>query len=106
MARIGIIGAMEEEVTYLKSIAEEKTERDGFVSGKIGGKDVVVVMSGIGKVNAAASTQLAIATLGRGSSGSSGRRTSSTRGLRARLARGWRCWTWWRPRTRSTTTST
>ena len=64
MARIGIIGAMEEEVTYLKSIAAEKTERDGFVSGKIGGKDVVVVMSGIGKVNAALCAQRLIREFG------------------------------------------
>lgn len=53
MAKIGIIGAMAEEVEYLKSIAENKKEKDGFVTGTIEGKEVVIVMSGIGKVNAA-----------------------------------------------------
>ena len=57
MTKIGIIGAMAEEVEYLKSIATEKSETKSgglsFVTGKIGGKDTVIVMSGIGKVNAA-----------------------------------------------------
>ena len=64
MQRIGIIGAMDEEVSYLKSIAEDKTEKDGFVSGKIGGKEVVIVMSGIGKVNAALCAQRLIREFG------------------------------------------
>ena len=53
---IGIIGAMEEEVAHLKEAMQvEKTvERAAmtFVKGKLDGKDVVVVRSGIGKVNA------------------------------------------------------
>lgn len=64
MAKIGIIGAMDEEVAYLKSIATEKTEKDGFVCGKIDGKEVVVVMSGIGKVNAALCAQKLILQFG------------------------------------------
>lgn len=61
---IGIIGAMEEEVTALKA-AMEQVETScvagmTFVKGKLGGKDAVVVRSGIGKVNAAACTQLLI----------------------------------------------
>ncbi|WP_406032555.1 5'-methylthioadenosine/adenosylhomocysteine nucleosidase [Treponema saccharophilum] len=61
MTKIGIIGAMAEEVEYLKSIATEKSETKSgglsFVTGKIGGKDAVIVMSGIGKVNAALCAQ-------------------------------------------------
>ena len=53
---IGIIGAMEEEVAHLKEAMQvEKTvERAAmtFVKGKLDGKDVVVVRSGIGKENA------------------------------------------------------
>lgn len=54
---IGIIGAMDSEVRTLKSMIEscETSEVSGltFYSGKLNGKDVVVVQSGIGKVNAA-----------------------------------------------------
>lgn len=53
---IGIIGAMEEEVTLLKEMTSVKktTEVSGmeFVEGTIGGNNVVIVQSGIGKVNA------------------------------------------------------
>jgi adenosylhomocysteine nucleosidase len=53
---IGIIGAMEEEVELLLSkISEKKSKTLGpfsFTSGKLGGKDVVVLLCGIGKVNA------------------------------------------------------
>ena len=62
LSRIGIIGAMEEEVSGLKeSMAEVRTEiRAGmtFYEGKLAGKDAVVVCSGIGKVNAAACAQI------------------------------------------------
>lgn len=51
---IGIIGAMDSEVSILKgNIAELKAEKISgieFFSGKIFGKDVVVAKSGIGKV--------------------------------------------------------
>lgn len=54
---IGIIGAMEEEVAALKEAMEiEKTEEltgMTFVKGKLCDRDVVVVRSGVGKVNAA-----------------------------------------------------
>lgn len=60
--KTGIIGAMEEEVAQLKERMEgvEKTVRAGmtFLSGTIGGKPVVVVRSGIGKVNAAICAQI------------------------------------------------
>ena len=60
--KIGIIGAMEEEVAHLKEAMQvEKTvERAAmtFVKGKLDGKDVVVVRSGIGKVNAGICAQI------------------------------------------------
>ena len=52
---IGIIGAMDEEVAILKKSMEvqDTMERAGmtFVKGIMSGKEVVVVRSGIGKVN-------------------------------------------------------
>ena len=54
--RIGIIGAMDEEVNPLKDALEGvKTNKIAgmeFYEGKLGGKDVVVVKCGMGKVNA------------------------------------------------------
>ena len=54
---IGIIGAMESEVRTLKEMIQgcETSVVSGmtFYSGKLEGKDIVVVQSGIGKVNAA-----------------------------------------------------
>ena len=59
---IGIIGAMEEEVAVLKeSMDIEKVVEYAsmqFYKGVICGKKVVVVRSGIGKVNAAVCTQI------------------------------------------------
>ena len=53
MNKIGIIGAMEEEVAILKDKMTEVSvlERAGmeFFSGKLSGHEVVVVRSGIGK---------------------------------------------------------
>ena len=61
---IGIIGAMELEVEKLKAAMTDTREivfaGMNFVSGKLCGKDVVVVRSGVGKVNAAICTQLLI----------------------------------------------
>lgn len=59
---IGIIGAMEEEVTKLKNkmsnvTVTHKASMDFYV-GTILGKEVVVVRSGIGKVNAGICTQI------------------------------------------------
>ncbi len=60
--RIGIIGAMEEEVTLLRETIEvEKTEVFGgceYTIGRLHGKEVVLLQSGIGKVNAAMSTAI------------------------------------------------
>ncbi|WP_081674277.1 5'-methylthioadenosine/adenosylhomocysteine nucleosidase [Butyrivibrio sp. VCD2006] len=54
--KIGIIGAMEEEVGYLKEQIEGKkvTEVAGmeFCEGTMDGKKVVIVQCGVGKVNA------------------------------------------------------
>lgn len=61
---IGIIGAMEEEVALLKEAMDiEKTVSYAsmdFCKGKLYGKDVVVVKSGIGKVNAAVCAQILV----------------------------------------------
>ena len=55
--RIGIIGAMEEEVNILKQRMEQQKQYNihghKFFTGKIAGKEVVLLRSGIGKVNAA-----------------------------------------------------
>ena len=62
MKRIGIIGAMEIEVAQLKTMMENIviTTKAGmdFYAGTINGKEVVVVQSGIGKVNAGMCTQI------------------------------------------------
>ncbi len=59
---IGIIGAMDEEVAQIKEAMDEvniyRQASMEFVSGHIFGRKVVVVKSGIGKVNAAICTQI------------------------------------------------
>ncbi|WP_040727351.1 5'-methylthioadenosine/S-adenosylhomocysteine nucleosidase [Thiomicrorhabdus sp. Kp2] len=60
--KIAIIGAMEEEVSLLRSKLENQTTEvhAGFeyYMGHIGDKEIVLLRSGIGKVNAAISTAL------------------------------------------------
>ncbi|WP_026676387.1 5'-methylthioadenosine/S-adenosylhomocysteine nucleosidase [Fictibacillus gelatini] len=62
--RIGIIGAMEEEVIILRDQLQNKEERQlagcEFYAGQINGIDIVLLKSGIGKVNAAIGTTLLI----------------------------------------------
>ena len=62
--RYGVIGAMTEEVEMLKKdmVISNTVELYGvsFYEGKLAGKKVVVVYSGIGKVNAAVTTSLLI----------------------------------------------
>ncbi len=62
--RVGIIGAMEEEVSLLLSAMGEKTEEEWagmrFCAGKLGGQDAVVVQCGMGKINAAVCAQILI----------------------------------------------
>ena len=61
---IGIIGAMDEEVQQIVDVMEvtkvEEKASMTFNSGKFSGKDVVIVRSGIGKVNAAVCTQILV----------------------------------------------
>jgi len=61
---IGIIAAMENEVRDIKSVMEDsiKIIHGGmtFIKGKIHQKEIVVVKSGVGKVNAAICTQILI----------------------------------------------
>ena len=64
MKKIGIIGAMDIEVAGLKADMEIKREirkaKMDFCEGVVKGHDVVVVKSGIGKVNAAVCTQILV----------------------------------------------
>ncbi len=64
MKIIGVIGAMDEEVAVLKGRMEDvvTSVRAGmtFHEGRLFGKDAVVVQSGIGKVNAAACSQILV----------------------------------------------
>ena len=59
---IGIIGAMDEEIALLLENMSDKKEQTIantlFVQGKLSGKDVVLLKSGIGKVNAAMATTI------------------------------------------------
>ena len=63
---IGIIGAMDIEVIQLKeqieNVVVETISGVDFYKGTLQGKDVVVAVSGIGKVNAAVCTQTMILT--------------------------------------------
>ena len=59
---LGIIGAMDEEVAMIKAqltdVQVESRAAMDYYKGKLEGKEVVVVRSGIGKVNAAMCTQI------------------------------------------------
>jgi adenosylhomocysteine nucleosidase len=61
---LGIIGAMDEEVSKLKEVMEDVSISSkacmDFYKGRLSGKDVVVVRSGIGKVNAGICTQILV----------------------------------------------
>lgn len=62
MTKIGIIGAMDEEIEILKGLMEIDDEVNIagmiFYTGKLQNKNVILVRSGIGKVNAAVCTQV------------------------------------------------
>lgn len=64
MKKIGIVVAMEEECEAIESIMNNKEVQEiynlRFIVGKIGKKECVLVQSGIGKVNAARTTQVMI----------------------------------------------
>ena len=61
MKKIGIIGAMELEVETLKSkmnVVKQQKSKYGIFEGTLNGVEVVIVRSGIGKVNAGICTQI------------------------------------------------
>lgn len=62
MGLVAIIGAMDEEVADIKSwmtdIASDDVAGCEFITGKLDNTDVVLLKSGIGKVNAAVSTSV------------------------------------------------
>ena len=62
MTKLGIIGAMQEEIETLLHLMEKKTEKEiagsVFHDGILEGLPVTVVQCGIGKVNAALCTQI------------------------------------------------
>lgn len=64
MSKIGIIAAMQEEKDEIKNIMENITYKNiydlEFIEGIIGKKDIVLVESRVGKVNAARTTQILI----------------------------------------------
>ncbi|SHJ94756.1 5'-methylthioadenosine/adenosylhomocysteine nucleosidase [Paramaledivibacter caminithermalis] len=64
MTKIGIIGAMDEEIEILKDfmIMEDTKNIAGmnFYIGKLKNKEIILVRSGIGKVNAAVCTQILV----------------------------------------------
>lgn len=64
MKKIGIIAAMKEEMNEIKNIMTNIIENQiyglQFIEGNINNKECVLVQSGIGKVNAARTTQILI----------------------------------------------
>lgn len=64
MKHIGIIGAMEEEIQALREQLSDVKETTiagmTFCEGTLSGKDVILVRSGIGKVNMAICTQILV----------------------------------------------
>lgn len=59
---IGIIGAMDEEISAIKNklsnIKERKYFNNSFFEGSLNGNEIVLLKSGIGKVNASVSTTI------------------------------------------------
>lgn len=64
MAKYGIIAAMQEEMQEIEYIMTEKEIKKiyelNFIKGKINNTEVVLVKAGVGKVNAARTTQILI----------------------------------------------
>ena len=64
MAKYGIIAAMQEEMQEIKNIMTEKEVQRiyelNFINGKINNTEAVLVEAGVGKVNAARTTQILI----------------------------------------------
>ena len=65
---LGIIGAMDEEVLEIKNaladVSVEQAAGMEFYRGRVNNKEVVVVRSGIGKVNAAVCSQILVDKFG------------------------------------------
>ncbi|MEA1980452.1 MAG: 5'-methylthioadenosine/adenosylhomocysteine nucleosidase [candidate division Zixibacteria bacterium] len=61
---IGIIGAMAEEIELFRQVVDIKSvhkyARNNYVVGKLCGQEIVLLQSGIGKVNATIGTQIMI----------------------------------------------
>ena len=68
MTKLGIIGAMREEIETLVENLEETVSRkiagSTFYEGKLEGLDVVIVQCGVGKVNAAICAQILCSSYG------------------------------------------
>lgn len=68
MGKIGIIGAMDEEIDALKEEMNIQETREiasmVFYIGTLNGREIILVRCGIGKVNAAICTQILIGQLG------------------------------------------
>ncbi len=65
--KIGIIGAEKQEIALLQGILEGKEQHIAtvdFYEGRIGNVEVVLVLAGIGKVNATIATQILITKFG------------------------------------------
>lgn len=64
MNKFGIIAAMKEEMQEIENIMKEKQVKKiyelNFINGKINNTEVVLVEAGVGKVNAARTTQILI----------------------------------------------
>ncbi len=64
MKKYGIIAAMQEEMREIKKIMQEIKEQKiyelNFITGKINNKEIILVEAGVGKVNAARTTQILI----------------------------------------------
>lgn len=64
MKKVGIIAAMQEEMNEVKNIMEDIKEKQihelTFIEGIVNNRECVLVQSGVGKVNAARTTQIMI----------------------------------------------
>ena len=56
MKKIAIIAAMSSEINSIKALLTNIEEKDGYITGKIGDKEITLIQSGIGKVCAAVKT--------------------------------------------------
>ncbi len=57
MSKIAIICAMDKEIAYIRESFNAESDGRGVYTAKLSGHDIIATVSGIGKVNSAASTQ-------------------------------------------------